>query len=142
MIHTDVNFAQFWTNSKSCHEIRTSFLITKLLTDIPNDFDIKLCNICNQQFSDLYVHVCCSCNCTFKLRDLLWDVITENFTLDLFVELYSYDEEHLYQTLLGRKLRTHIENDDQNELLKLFHTHVVQCLAEFNRVSRGLISNI
>ena len=53
------------------------------------------------------------------------------FYVEIFIELYSYDEEQLYQILLGRPLVTDTDIDTEN-FIKLCHVHVIQCIAEYN----------
>ena len=59
-IHTSMTITEFWKHSNSYHEIRNSFLITKLLTEIPNTTS-NTCDICTRNFKDVYVHACCNC---------------------------------------------------------------------------------
>ena len=49
--------------------------------------------ICNRQFSDIFVHACCSCPGTQFLQKTWWDMIIEHFNLDLYFEISQYDNE-------------------------------------------------
>ena len=82
---------------------------------------------------DVYVHACCNCPITFSIQQLWWDMITENHNLDLFVELNSYNEEQLYQVLLGGIPERFQDDIDTESFTKLNYTHVVNCIAEYSR---------
>ena len=60
------------------------------------------CVACKNYFDDVYVHACCSCICTTGLHDLWWDMIIENFSLQLYCDLSEYDDKDVHQILLGR----------------------------------------
>ena len=62
-IHTSVILANYLKHSYTNREIRNSYFITKLITDIPNSTS-NLCVICYRQFRDVYVHACCNCSST------------------------------------------------------------------------------
>ena len=47
----------------------------------------------NRQFSDIFVHACCSCPGTQFLQKTWWDMIIEHFNLDLYFEIIQYDNE-------------------------------------------------
>ena len=132
-LHDSIKLVDFWRKSKSFPEVKASFLITKLWTVIPNS-TADTCTICMRQFSDVYVHACCNCTGTFEYRELWWNIIVENFPVQLFVEFSECDEETLYQFLLGRRPNTLLENDQYVNLYKLCHAHVIQCLTVYNRL--------
>ena len=132
-IHKTVSMTNFWKKAQSFAEIRNSYFITKLLADIPNSSGDK-CVECENDFSDVYVHACCSCICTLELRELWWGIIIENFPLQLYSELSEYDDEEIYQILLGRiPLNLSVEH---SEFERLCHAHVFQCLALYGRCVR------
>ena len=130
-----VEIAPFLKNATSYSEIRNSYFVTKLLTDLPNSTP-GTCPICNRIFSDMYVHACCNCSGTRTLQNIWWDLIMENFSVHLFVELNALDEEQLYQCLLGKPVATAI--DDGDNFSKLCHLHIVKCIAEYSRLLRYL----
>ena len=134
-IHNEVEVARFWTKSSSAVEIRNSYMITKLITEIPNNAQ-SICEICNREYLDFYRHVCCNCTCRLWLEEALWVIITENFDLDVFLELSVCDEEELYQILLGRLPETEMTSVDYKQFMMLCHTYIVQCLAQYNRALR------
>ena len=135
-IHLSVKVPDFWKCARSSREIINAYFITKLLTDIPNNTG-STCELCDRPFLDVYVHACCSCCGTQSIRDAWWDFIIERFPLQLFVELYSYDDEHLYCILLGKHITT--VNIDTDSFLSLCHVHVALCVAEYSRVTRRMI---
>ena len=128
------HIGNYWKHSYSYREIRNSYYITKLITDIPNSTS-DLCVICKRQFRDIYVNACCNCSSTKNLQNLWWDFIIEKFPVEIFIELYSYDEQ-IYQILLGRRLVTDTMIDTEN-FTKLCHVHVIQCIAKYNRALRA-----
>ena len=133
-IHKSVIMNKFWNKVKSCVEIRDYYFITKLITVVP-DSTPGVCTICQRTFTDVYVHACCNCTSTSDLRSVLWDIILENFTFDLFVELYFCDEEDLFQIFLGKPVVT--ENIDTIEFSALCHRHVVHCIAKFAKLGKN-----
>jgi hypothetical protein len=50
----------------------------------------------------MFVHVCCNCQYNFEIQNIWWDLIIEHFCFELYVELSSYEDEVLYQILLGK----------------------------------------
>jgi hypothetical protein len=50
----------------------------------------------------MFVHVCCNCQYHFEIQNIWWDLIIEHFCFELYVELSSYEDEVLYQILLGK----------------------------------------
>jgi hypothetical protein len=52
--------------------------------------------------NDIFVHVCCNSQYSFEIQNIWWDLIIENFCLELYLELSSYEDEVLYQILLGK----------------------------------------
>ena len=98
-----------------------------LTTDIPNNTE-GICVVCNRHFSDIFVHACCSCPSTQVLQEAWWDMMIEQFNLDLYVEISQYDNEQRYQILLGKKPRTDIDELDYERLLKLCHCHLIYCI--------------
>ena len=48
-----------------------------------NTLRLEFCTICDRPFTDVCVHACCSCTLTEHLRDVLWNIIIENFDLNL-----------------------------------------------------------
>ena len=60
--------------------------------------------LCNRQFSDIFVHACCSCPGAQFLQKTWWDMIIEHFNLDLYVEISQYDNEQRCHVLLGKNL--------------------------------------
>lgn len=135
-IHTSVTITEFWKHSNSFNEIKNSFLITKLLTEIPNTTS-NICDICTRNFKDVYVHACCNCPSTNAQREVWWDILSDNFPVQLYCELNMYDDEILFQMLLGRKPLTIFSSIDESvQFLKLCHAHVIQCVAEYSRSLR------
>lgn len=129
-IHKEVILAKFWTLANTSVEIKNSYMITKLFTDIPNSTENN-CSLCNRFYRDLYVHICCSCPGTMILQDTWWDIIIENFPLELFVELYEKDDDDLYQILLGGN--DSMDDEDSMKFINLNHFHIIQCIAAYNR---------
>ena len=136
-IHSSVNKACVWTLPSNCAELRTAFFIAKLIATVP-DNTIKTCQLCNQTFKEIFVHVCCICSHTFEIRDIWWDMIIENFTLDLYTELSGLDDETLYCILLGKFPNTPLDNEDIENFRKLCFLHVVKCSAVYNRQLRAV----
>lgn len=65
-----------------------------------------------------------------------WDIIIENFSLQLNFELSEYDDENenIYKILLGRiPLNLSVEH---SEFGRICHANVVQCLALYGRCVR------
>ncbi|CAG2242588.1 unnamed protein product [Mytilus edulis] len=88
-------------------------------------------------FKDVYVHACCNCPSTNAQREVWWDILSDNFPVQLYCELNMYDDEILFQMLLGRKPLTIFSSIDESvQFLKLCHAHVIQCVAEYSRSLR------
>ena len=133
-IQHEVRIAKFWKLSKSITDIKNSYFITKLLTEVPSNTQ-DVCAVCHRVYIDVYVHACCNCFGTWQIQDAWWDTVIDNFPVELFNELYSKDEEELYQILLGSEFECR-EMVDYDNFLSLCHTHVIQCLAHYNRIIR------
>ena len=100
-IHNAVSTANIWSYPTSSSELRTAFCIAKLISTVP-DSNVKICRLCEKQYTDIFVHMCCNCPHSFEIQNIWWDLIIEIFCLELFVELSSYEDEVLYQILLGK----------------------------------------
>ncbi|CAG2254224.1 unnamed protein product [Mytilus edulis] len=88
-------------------------------------------------FKDVYVHACCNCPSTNEQCEVWWDILSNNFPVQLYCELSMYDDEILFQILLGRKPLTIFSSiDESDQFLKLCHAHVIQCVAEYSRSLR------
>ena len=137
-IHKSVSFPNFWITAQTFHDIRNSYFITKLITSIPNSTEDACC-VCKKDFTDVYLHACCACICTFQNRDLWWNMIIENYQLKLFCELSEYEDEIIFQILLGRIPVTEFyDNNEYGEFVKLCHVHVIQCVAEYWKSVNGM----
>ena len=97
-IHTAVIVAKFWTKSLSATEIRNSYMITKLITEIPGN-TVQVCVLCGRDYLDMYKHACCNCTCRLWLEEVFWCSVIEHFHLDVFLELSFSDEEEFYKKL-------------------------------------------
>lgn len=131
-LHYDISIPRFLRIANSSQEIRTAFLILKLITDIP-DSTPGHCILCDRNYSDVYVHACCNCTVTIDLQNAFWSVIMENYPVELFAEINMYDEENLYQILIGKRVELLELCYDTDEFLKVCNTHAVQCIAEYGR---------
>ena len=124
-IHRSIELANVWKYAKSSRNIKKKCIV-KLMTDIPNNTQ-SICVVCNRQFSDIFVHACCSCPGTQIwqfIQEAWWDMIIEHFNLDFYVEISQYDNKQRYQVLLGEKPTTDINELDYQILLKLCHCHL------------------
>jgi hypothetical protein len=66
--------------------------------------------LCNRQFSDIFLHACCSCPGAQFLLKTWWDMIIEHFNLDLYVEISQYDNEQRYHILIVKNLLLRLMN--------------------------------
>lgn len=107
-IHRAVDVAPFLRHANSHIEIKRCYMIIKVMTDIPNSTP-GTCTLCSRHFCDLFVHACCNCNATRYIQDTWWDLIMENFDVELFVELNQYDEEQLFVVLIGKPLKYNVK---------------------------------
>ena len=135
LIHDSIKIWKPWSNFNSANDLRNSYFIAKLVTEIPNRVD-GLCRICKRQYFDIFVHVCCNCTVTQILQDTWFDIVIENFDLQLYLEISQYCEEQLYQVLLGKLPITPLTEVEQTLFYKLCCTHIIQCFAEFNRATK------
>ncbi len=133
-IINSVELAPFWKHAKTQYDLKNYYLVTKILTDVPN-MTAGFCFLCKRLFPDMYVHACCACLETKLLLDICWDLIIENFPLCVFTNLYERDEIDLFEVLLGKPIYTPDEVDIYN-FCRLCHIHVVQSLGQYNRLLR------
>jgi hypothetical protein len=96
-----------WSYPTNSSELRTAFFITKLISTVP-DSNVKMCRLCEKQYTDIFVHVCYNCQYSVEIQIIWWDLIIENFCLELYVELSSYEDEVLYTKFYLEKLRVPI----------------------------------
>ena len=96
-----------WSYPTNSSELRTAFFITKLISTVP-DSNVKICRLCEKQYTDIFVHVCYNCQYSVEIQIIWWDLIIENFCLELYVELSSYEDEVLYTKSYLEKLRVPI----------------------------------
>lgn len=67
------------------HLIPTKFVV-KLLTT-PSNNAVFICDICNQDFNNVFQYASCSCSALDTPRTMLWITITDIFGLQVNVEL-------------------------------------------------------
>lgn len=137
-IHSSVAVANIWKWPPSTSELRTSFLIAKLIVTIPTSYNND-CKLCHKSFSDVMMHSSCECPFTANQRDTFFELIIENFHLDLYVELSCYDSTSLYCVLLGKAPSTDFEDFGLSEFRALCFTHVIRAAAEYNRMLKSIL---
>ena len=81
----------------------------------------------------IFAHVCCTCPYTLEIQNIWWHLIIEMFCLDLYVELSSYDDEALYQILLGKTPCTDLGDAGLKSFQKMCYFHVTKLAAEYIR---------
>jgi hypothetical protein len=83
-IHNAVSSAKMWSYPTNSSELRTTFFIAKLIPTVP-DSNVKICRLCEKQYTDIFVHVCCNCQYSFEIQNMWWDLIIENFCLNFML---------------------------------------------------------
>lgn len=98
-----INSHQFnsWTTRVTSEPEFSRFFQIHNITSIPDSVQ-KCCTICDWSFTDIMTHATCDCTCTAHLREILFNIIIENFNLHHYVELSFYDSDSLFCVLLGK----------------------------------------
>ncbi|KAJ8307579.1 hypothetical protein KUTeg_014868 [Tegillarca granosa] len=115
--------ATVWKFPENRQELQLARFIAKL-TVVPRQTENVTCEHCERQYNDLLSHALCSCVKTEFYRNILFQVVLDNFHINLSTELASYDEETLTQILLGRKSQTTLSPPDLKHFLFICFTYV------------------
>ena len=138
-MHTNISVADIWRWPSSSFDLRTAFFIAKLIVTVP-DTEVKDCNLCHCSFLDVMMHSSCECSHTADQRNIFFDLIIENFPLDLYVELSYYNPGVLYCVMLGKQPSTELVKSELNDFRTLCFTHVVRSAADYNRMLNSILS--
>jgi hypothetical protein len=77
--------------------------------------------------------VCCNCQYSLEIQNIWWDLIIEDFCLELYVELSSYEDEVLHQLLLEKTPCTDLGDVDLKSFQRMCYLHVTKLAAKYNR---------
>ena len=77
--------------------------------------------------------MCCNYQYSFEIQNIWWDLIIEQFCLELYVELSSYEDEVLHHILLGKTPFTDLGDVDLKSFQRMCYLHVTKLAEEYNR---------
>ena len=100
-----------WSIANVNSQLQLSYYIAKLWTVVPK-MDVNICQICQNQYVDMFIHATVSCTHTVELRDIFWCDIIEHFNLELCAELAGLDSDNFYAILLGKRPSTELDEQD------------------------------
>lgn len=139
-IHFSVSIASVWQFPTKCSELRTAKFIAKLISSVP-DRNEQSCDICKRVCKDIFIHASLSCPSTSEMSSIWWDLLIEQFPVELYAELSECDEESLFRILLGKDPSTDLCASDLDAFKRLCYIHLVKSSAEYNRILTATVHN-
>ena len=75
-----------------------------------------LCEYCGRFYQDNLVHFACNCYRFKDIQDIFWQHLIDHFDVAISVQLFSLDDEHLIDCLLGAPIGVDINEFEENKL--------------------------
>jgi len=75
------------------------------------------------------------------MYSIKWDLIIENFPVDLSAEVREYDYETLFRILLGKDSWTDLGASDLDAFKKLIYIHLGKPTVKYNRIHTTTMYN-
>jgi hypothetical protein len=139
-IHFSVSISSVWIFPTNCSELRTAKFITKLISSVPHN-NKQSCEICKPVCKYIFIHASLSFPNTSKMCSIWWDLIIEQFPVELYAELSECNEESLILILLGKDPSTDLCTFDLDAFKRLCYIHLVKSSAEYNRILTTTVHN-
>jgi hypothetical protein len=110
-LNTDISLSRFnnvfnnsgvyYAAAKTMKDIKIINMLLRILTFIPyTGVESDICNHCNQEYTDLPLHILTTCPLTQVHRDILIDCIAIYFPFQILIDINSMcREEHLLANL-------------------------------------------
>ena len=82
--------------------------------------DLQLCEMCGRTYFDKIPHFSRQCDNTVRIRDQLWDYLTDTFDASISAILFNLEKEEFIDSLVRAPVPCNIDEETALILFKMF----------------------
>ena len=99
------------------HRLKEISFFVRLLTMT----NVKaVCELCKCTCADFVVHYFCDCGKLYASREKLWDLISNNYEIELELELHNQPDELFVNSLLGGDIQYFSQSPNERMIFIMF----------------------
>ena len=112
-------------------------MLLRILTFIPfNNVETHICNHCNQEYTDIPLHILTTCQLTLLHREVLIDCVAIYLPFQILIDINSMCKDEFLLAILGKQFDELLVTDIElyKTLLLLYATYCYMAYRDFYNI--------